>query len=354
MIIGITGGDGFIGYHTYTYLKYATDHDVIKLDKDFGMDVRIKECDWVIHLAGMNRGDENEIYETNVRLTAYLIESISENTKILFASSQQAEEENLYGASKRDCEQMLKDDNPHHKSIRIPNVFGPFCKPNYNSFVATFCHKLCNDEEPEVMVDNTVQLTFVTDVVKMFIEQVETGDVFTPLPHEFIKVTEVLEVLKDYKTQYGLGGKIPNLDTNFKKHLFNTFRSYMNHEDRLFPTITHSDDRGELAELVNVDMSEGLVFTSFTNPGYTRGQHFHTRKFERFCVLEGKAIIRLRKINSDEIIEYEVSGDEIQFIDMPIFYTHNIENVGKTQMRAIFWVSEKHIPEDPDTYAEPV
>ena len=353
MIIGITGGDGFIGYHTYTYLKYATEHEVIKLDRDFGKDVRLKECDWVIHLAGMNRGDENEIYETNIRLTAYLLESIAEDTKILFASSLQAEEDNLYGASKRECEEMLREANPSHRSIRIPNVFGPFCKPNYNSFVATFCHKLCNGEEPEVMVDNNVQLAFVTDVVKMFIEQIETGAI-NPLPHEFKKVTEVLEMLKGYKTQYGLGGKIPNLDTNFKKHLFNTFRSYMNHEDRLFPTITHSDDRGDLAELVNVDMSEGLVFTSFTNPGYIRGQHFHTRKFERFCVLDGEAIIRLRKIDSDDIIEYEVSGDEIQFIDMPIFYTHNIENVGKTQMRAIFWVSEKHIPEDPDTYAEPV
>ena len=353
MIIGITGGNGFIGYHTYTYLKYATEHEVIKLDRDFGKDVRLKECDWVIHLAGMNRGDEDEIYETNIRLTAYLLENIAEDTKILFASSMQAEEDNLYGASKRECEDMLINNNVQHKLIRLPNVFGPFCKPNYNSFVATFCHKLCNDEEPEVMVDNIVQLTFVTDVVKMFIEQIET-DTISPLPHEFIKVTEVLEMLKGYKTQYGLGGKIPNLDTNFKKHLFNTFRSYMNHEDRLFPTITHSDDRGDLAELVNVDMSEGLVFTSFTNPGYIRGQHFHTRKFERFCVLDGEAIIRLRKIDSDDIIEYEVSGDEIQFIDMPIFYTHNIENVGKTQMRAIFWVSEKHIPEDPDTYAEPV
>ena len=309
MIIGITGGDGFIGYHTYTYLKYATEHEVIKLDKDFGKDVRLKECDWVIHLAGMNRGDEDEIYETNIRLTAYLLENIAEDTKILFASSMQAEEDNLYGASKRECEDML--------------------------------------------INNNVQLAFVTDVVKMFIEQIETGAI-NPLPHEFKKVTEVLEMLKGYKAQYGFGGKIPNLDTNFKKHLFNTFRSYMNHEDRLFPTITHSDDRGDLAELVNVDMSEGLVFTSFTNPGYIRGQHFHTRKFERFCVLDGEAIIRLRKIDSDDIIEYEVSGDEIQFIDMPIFYTHNIENVGKTKMRAIFWVSEKHIPEDPDTYAEPV
>jgi UDP-2-acetamido-2,6-beta-L-arabino-hexul-4-ose reductase len=354
MKIGITGSEGFIGYHTYTYLKYATDHDAIKLNRDFGKDIRIKECDWVIHLAGMNRGDENEVYETNVRLTSNLLESIVDDTKILFASSHLAEEDNLYGASKRDCEEMLKDADPNHKSIRIPNVFGPFCKPNYNSFVATFCYKLCNDETPEVLVDNTVQLTFVTDVVKALLEQIEEDDIITPLPSKFIKVTEVLEMLKDYKKQYGLNGKIPNLNTNFKRHLFNTFRSYMNYEDRLFPTTTHSDDRGELAELVNVDMSEGLVFTSFTNPTFKRGQHFHIRKFERFCVVGGEAIIRMRKIGDNKIDEYRVSGNEIKVIDMPVFYTHHIENVGRGLLRTVFWISERVNKDDTDTYWEDV
>ena len=353
MIIGITGGDGFIGYHTYVYLKYTTEHEVIKLDRNFIDDDRIKECDWVIHLAGMNRGDVEEIYQTNIQLTSDLLNSISDDTKVLFASSQQAEEDNLYGASKRKCEEMLRDANSHHRSIRIPNVFGPFCKPNYNSFVATFCHKLCNDEEPEVIVDNTVQLTFVTDVVKMFIELIET-DTINPLPHEFTKVTEVLEMLKSYKTKYLADGKIPNLDTKFKKNLFNTFRSYMKHDDRLFSTITHSDERGDLAELANVDMSEGLVFTSITNSGFKRGEHFHTRKFERFCVIDGEAVIRLRKVETDEMVEYNVSGKEIKFIDMPIFYTHNIENTGKTKLRTIFWVSELLDKNDTDTYWEDV
>ena len=353
MKIGITGSSGFIGYHTYTYLKYATDYDVIEIGRDFNNDKSIKNCDWIIHLAGMNRGDDKEIYQTNVQLTSDLLNNISDDTKVLFASSQQAEEDNLYGASKLECEEMLRDANSHHRSIRIPNVFGPFCKPNYNSFVATFCHKLCNDEEPEVMVDNTVQLTFVTDVVKMFIELIET-DTINPLPHEFIKVTEVLKMLKSYKIKYGHGGKIPNLNTDFKKHLFNTFRSYINHEDRLFPTIKHSDKRGELTELVNVDMSEGLVFTSFTNPSFKRGEHFHTRKFERFCVISGEAIIRMRKIGSDIVDEYKVSGSEIQVIDMPVFYTHHIENIGKETLKTIFWVSEKVNLDDKDTYWESV
>jgi len=350
MKIGITGVNGFIGYHTYTYIKYATDLEPIKLKRDFVNDDRLKDCDWVIHLAGMNRGEDDDIYKTNIQLTSDLLDSISEKTRVIFTSSTQSN--SVYADSKKVCETMLSESVGNHKTLKLPNVFGPFGKPNYNSFVATFCHKLCNGEEPKIIQDNSVELIFVTDVVRGFISIINGEGV--SLNTKKIKVTEVLKMLNDYKTQYGFGGKIPKLDTDFKKHLFNTFRSYMNHEDRLFPTITHSDQRGELAELVNVDMSEGLVFTSFTNPTYVRGEHFHTRKFERFCVLDGKAIIRLRKIGTDEVIEYKVSGDEIQFIDMPTFYTHNIENVGKTQMRAIFWVSEKYVEDDPDTYHEKV
>ena len=350
MKIGITGVNGFIGYHTYTYIKYATDLEPIKLKRDFVNDDRLKDCDWVIHLAGMNRGEDDDIYKTNIQLTSDLLDSISEKTRVIFTSSTQSN--SVYADSKKVCETMLSESVGNHKTLKLPNVFGPFGKPNYNSFVATFCHKLCNGEEPKIIQDNSVELIFVTDFFWLFISIINGEDV--SLNTKKIKVTEVLKMLNDYKTQYGFGGKIPKLDTDFKKHLFNTFRSYMNHEDRLFPTITHSDQRGELAELVNVDMSEGLVFTSFTNPTYVRGEHFHTRKFERFCVLDGKAIIRLRKIGTDEVIEYKVSGDEIQFIDMPTFYTHNIENVGKTQMRAIFWVSEKYVEDDPDTYYEKV
>jgi len=351
MKIGITGVTGFIGYHTYTYIKYATDLEPIKLKRDFVNDDRLKDCDWVIHLAGMNRGDDDVVYKNNIQLTSDLLDNISEKTRVIFASSIQSN--SIYADSKKVCENMLLESIGNHKTLKLSNVFGPFGKPNYNSFIATFCHKLCNGEEPKIIQDNSVELIFVTDVVKEFVSII--NDEYTPiLPTTKIKVSEILEMLTDYKTQYGVEGKIPKLDTNFKKNLFNTFRSYMNHEERLFSTITHSDERGELAELVNVDMSEGLVFTSFTNPNHVRGEHFHTHKFERFCVLDGKAIIRLRKVGTDDIIEYKVSGDDIQFIDMPIFYTHNIENVGKTQMRAIFWVSEKYHEDDPDTYYEEV
>ena len=351
MKVGITGGEGFIGYHTYTYIKYATDFESIKLNRDFANDKRLKECDWIIHLAGMNRGDSEELYKTNIQLTSDLLDKISDKTRVIFASSTQSD--SIYADSKKVCETMLSESAGNHKSVHLPNVFGPFGKPNYNSFVATFCHKLCNGEEPTIIEDNAVELIFVTDVVKEFISIID-GEYIPIQSTTKINVKEVLDILTSYKNNYLMKNILPELLTDFQKNLFNTFRSYINHGDRLFPTTTHSDDRGSLAELTAVNMSQGLVFTSDTNPGYVRGEHFHTRKFERFCVVDGEATIRLRKIGTDDIIEYKVSGDDIHVIDMPIFYTHNIENTGKKMMRAVFWVSEQYVDNDADTYYEKV
>ena len=220
MIIGITGGDGFIGYHTYTYIKYATDLEPIKLKRDFVNDDRLKDCDWVIHLAGMNRGKDDDIYKTNIQLTSDLLDSISEKTRVIFTSSTQSN--SVYADSKKVCETMLSESVGNHKTLKLPNVFGPFGKPNYNSFVATFCHKLCNVEEPKIIQDNSVELIFVTDVVRGYISIINVE--YVSLNSKKIKVTEVLKMLNDYKTQYGFGGKIPKLDTDFKKHLFNIFR----------------------------------------------------------------------------------------------------------------------------------
>ena len=350
MKIGITGGEGFIGYHTYTYFKYATDFEPIKLDRDFANDVRLKECEWVIHLAGMNRGDEKELYNTNIELTTKLLNNITDKTKIIFASSTQADNESLYGKSKRKCENMIMDNSPNHKILRIVNVFGPFCKPNYNSFIATFCYKLCNEEQPKIITDNEVELVFVTDVVKEFMSVINKEHYEKSIIK--IKVSEVLEILSTYKNNYLTAGSIGKLDKGFYSNLFNTFRSYMKPEDRLISTTLHEDERGGLTELASTTMSEGLVFTSNTNPGYKRGEHFHSRKFERFCVVEGEAAIRLRKIGTDEVFEYNVSGGDIKVIDMPIFYTHNIENTGDELMTAVFWISELYNEKDPDTFYE--
>jgi len=356
MKIGITGGDGFIGYHTYYNLKYTTDWDIVKLDRAFEFDKRIKECDWVIHLAGMNRGDKDEIRKTNIELTQVLLDSVKTGCNIIFSSSTQAELDNSYGDCKLDCEQMIQNWCQQYGgkfyNLRIPNVFGPFCKPNYNSFIATFCYNLCNDEDIKITNDSTVNLIYVNDVVQEFKNCIE-GKTQAFKTTE-ITVSDVSKLLTYFSNCYFDDGRIPDLNNDFDRNLFNTFISYIPTDKRLLKTELHSDERGSLTELAKVDLSEGQVFFSTTNKGYVRGQHFHMRKFERFCVVDGKAVIRIRKMGSDKVYEYEVSGDDIKVIDMPVLHTHNIENIGKEKLTAVFWISEIYDDKNPDTFFEEV
>jgi len=361
MRVGITGAAGFIGYNTYQYLKYATEHNPVALKRDFWDDPRIKDCSWIIHLAGMNRGKDEDVFNTNIELAIKLRDAISKGTTVIVASSTQANDRSTaYAKSKREVESILAN----HVRLRIPNVFGPFCKPNYNSFVATFCHKLCNDEEPEIINDGTVQLIHVSELIYTFVDIINNAIFDDELLEDWqvtgVDVSEVLEQLKYYKDTYLTEGRIPTISDNFEKDLFNTFVNYIPKDKRLIDTVMHSDDRGDLTEIVKVDGSEGQVFFSTTNPGFTRGNHVHFRKFERFCVIDGEAIITLRRIGEDSKgiqypkLEYKVSGDKIQFIDMPVGYTHSIKNIGKNILTTVFWISELYDEDDPDTYFEEV
>ena len=357
MKIGITGGNGFIGYHTYNNLKYTTKHKIIKLNKDFSNDKRIKKCDWVIHLAGMNRSNGHDnLYTENIELTNKLVESVSKGTNIMFASSTQADSESLYGKAKVECEQIIQlwcqQYGGKFYNLRIPNVFGPFCKPNYNSFVATFCHNLCSGKDVKVTEDKYINLIYVNDVVEEF-KKCIGGDEPSFRTSEIL-VSEVAERLSYFRDSYFDGGMIPKIDTTFDLNLFNTFLSYVPHKKRLIDTELFSDERGSLTELAKVDGSEGQVFFSTTNPGKVRGEHFHMRKFERFCVVDGEATIRIRKMGSKKPYEYKVSGDDIKVIDMPLLYTHNIENTGKKKLTTVFWINEIFNKQDADTYGEKV
>jgi len=356
MKVGITGATGFIGYHTYHTLRLTTDWEVIALDRNFKDDPRIKECDWVIHLAGKNRGSNDSILVHNVGMASQLKDAVSRECKIIFASSTQVDdlpdllpkalsEQYTYAWSKLRGEEILEG----HKSFRIPNVFGEFGRPNYNSFVATFAHKICNGGEPEILEDNYVRLVHVSDVVKVFKYYIETGNA-TPFRSQGHLVSSILEQFKIWHKTYSQGGVVPPFDNSFDLKMFNTFRSFIELEDRLFPTTPHSDDRGTLTEVVDFSPSWGKVFTSTTNPGFTRGGHYHLHKFERFCVISGEATIRMRKIGTDEILNYEVSGNKIEVVDMPTFYTHDITNTGKGKMTAIFWTTKG----DEDNYWEDV
>ena len=258
MKIGITGGYGFIGYHTYYNLKFTTDWDVVRLDKDFYNDERIKDCDWIIHLAGVNRGDEDELYKQNIDLTQLLLDSVKSNCNIVFSSSTHAETNTTYGLCKAECEQMIQNWCQQYGgkfyNLRIPNVFGPFCKPNYNSFVATFCDKICDGVKPDIKNDSDVNLIYVRDVVEQLKNCVNGDD------YEFkttkVKVSEVAEQLYYYKDVYFNEGKIPNLNNDFDRNLFNTFITYLDDDVRLLDTELHEDDRGSLTELLRCDSSE--------------------------------------------------------------------------------------------------
>tara|TARA_R110002012_G_scaffold297055_2_gene494868 strand:- start:154 stop:1224 length:1071 start_codon:yes stop_codon:yes gene_type:complete len=354
--VGITGGYGFIGYHTYYNLKFTTDWDVIRLDKDFYNDKRIKECDWIIHLAGVNRGDEDEMYKQNIDLTQLLLDSVKSGCNIIFSSSTHAESDTSYGLCKLECEQMIQTWCQQYGgkfyNLRIPNVFGPFCKPNYNSFVATFCDKISKGKDVNLIKDNNVNLIYVKDVVEQFKNCIRTGKYHFNSTQ--VKVSEVAKQLSHYKNDYFGEAKIPNLNNSFYRNLFNTFISYLNNDDRLLKTKLHTDDRGSLTELLRCNSSEGQLFFSTTNPNYVRGQHFHMTKFERFCVIKGNAKISMRKMGSDKIKDYIVSGDDIKLFDTPVMYTHNIENIGSGDMVAIFWVSKLLNENDVDTYWEDV
>ena len=235
-------------------------------------------------------------------------------------------------------------------NLRIPNVFGPFCKPNYNSFVATFCYNLCNGKDIKVTNDDTVNLVYVNDVVEEFKNCID-GKTQSFKTTE-MTVSDVSELLTYFSNCYFDDGRIPDLNNNFDRNLFNTFISYIPTDKRLLKTELHNDERGSLTELAKVDSSEGQVFFSTTNKGYIRGEHFHMRKFERFCVVDGAAAIRIRKLGTDDIQEYRVSGNNIEIIDMPVLHTHDIKNIGNDKLTTIFWISELYDKDNPDTYGE--
>ena len=366
--VGITGQSGFMGSHLCNFLKTKEDQiEIIDFKRNFfesdvDLESFVKKCDVIVHIAAMNRHEDQEvIYNTNVGLVKKLVNAC-ENTqttpKILFSSSSQEDKDNLYGKSKRDGRQLLenwsKETGGAVTSLIIPNVFGPFGKPNYNSFIATFCDKIIKGESPTIINDSLVNLIYINELSEEFYKEIvlETKGVKTiRVEHTSSKkVSEILTLLKEYKASYYDEGKVPNTPINsFELSLFNTFTSFIskNYFPRKF--IQHSDNRGAFVEIMRAGVS-GQTSYSTTVPGITRGNHYHTRKVERFAVISGKASIQLRKIDSDEVFEYILDGDEPAYVDMPIWYTHNITNIGDTELITLFWINEPYDPKDADTY----
>lgn len=367
--VGITGQTGFIGTHLYNTLGLYKDkferipfEDSYFESKDILNQFVIK-CDVIVHLAAMNRhNDPDVIYNTNIQLVKQLILACTETSSkphILFSSSTQEERDNLYGKSKKEGRQLLEEwaekNNTKFTGFIIPNVFGPFGHPYYNSVVATFCHQLTHNQLPKIDIDGEIKLIYVAELVNEILIKISNSmaseSVF--INHtSSIKVSELLAKLTEFKNNYFSKGEIPSLNNTFDRNLFNTFLCYIDHKIFFpFNLKLNTDERGSFVETIKLN-SGGQVSFSTTIPGITRGNHFHTRKAERFAVIKGKARIDLRRVGTDEIFSFQLEGNNSSFVDMPIWFTHNITNIGKDELYTIFWINEHFDANDTDTFFE--
>jgi UDP-2-acetamido-2,6-beta-L-arabino-hexul-4-ose reductase len=369
--IGITGQSGFIGTHLYNFLGLKKDEVTrISFQDDFfseqaKLESFVKQCDAIVHLAALNRHDDAQtIYDTNIGLVKKLIAAL-ENTKskphLLFSSSTQEERDNVFGKSKREGRGMLaqwaEENGALFTGMVIPNVFGPFGIPYYNSVVATFSHQLTHNENPKIEVDAQLKLIYISDLVQLiyYLISNRVSDLEFKVPAtDEAKVTEILTLFQSFKALYLEKGIFPDLNDPFERNLFNTFVCYLDIENYYpFKLKQNKDERGSFIETIKLN-SGGQVSFSTTRPGITRGNHFHTRKSERFAVIKGKALIQLRKVGTDKVLNFELDGSEPAYVDMPVWYTHNITNIGDEDLYTIFWINEFFDSADPDTFFEKV
>lgn len=366
--IVITGSNGFIGKNLNCYLASSEQYSIETICKNDTKETirnKLQDADIIFHLAGANRPkDENEFKDTNVKFTEEIIdiaESGTKSFKFIYASSIQATLENPYGRSKLDGELILKQKIRKGELIiyRLPGVFGKWCKPNYNSVVATFCYNISRELPIQINDENhTLTLVYIDDVINSFANQInnrnENGSVIYPEVDPIKKITlkELSDLIVDFKKRRK-ELKIPNIAEPFIKKLYSTYLSYLPEDQFSNQADVKMDNRGSLFEILKSENS-GQIFVSTTLPGITRGNHYHHTKTEKFIVIQGEGVIRFRKIDSQEIIQYNVTGKNPEIVDIPTGYTHNITNTGTEIMITIFWANEIFNPSVPDTYFKEV
>jgi UDP-2-acetamido-2,6-beta-L-arabino-hexul-4-ose reductase len=369
LTVGVTGPGGFVAGHLAQRLRREEGVRVELFPREVWSDPEslaelVGRCDTLVHLAGMNRGPDDEVLRVNVSLARQLAKALhatSDPPHVIFASSTQRDQDNAYGRSKLKCEEIFRDWSAASggplSTMVIPNVYGAGCKPFYNSVVATFCHQLARGQRPEILVDRPVEFLGVTELVTCILEETESPPRGLRLRRVDgtvrMKVSELRDLLDSFRRDYFEREVVPDLADPVRASLYATFLSYVELDQHRHRPQLRSDPRGSLYEVIKL-ANGGQVFFSTTRPGVIRGNHYHTRKVEWFCVVRGEAVIRMRRIGSWDVREFRVSGDAPEFISIPVFCTHSIENVGEEELLTMFWCNEIFDADDPDTHFEKV
>lgn len=365
MRIGVTGASGFLGWHLRALLHAHDEHTVVPIARDaFDDRTRLRDqvagCDVIVHLAGMNRGDEADILRVNTALATDLtaaFDAAGVYPHVVFANSTHAARDSAYGKSKRRAAELLarwaERAGGDFSDVVFPHLFGEGGRPFYNSGVATFCHQLAHGENPRIIEDVELELVHAQTAARALLATViERRLGVVRVFGKRLLVSEVLVRLRQMAEQYR-SQLIPQLADVLDLELFNTYRSYLFPQGYPVTLALRSDVRGTLFEAVRT-LHSGQTFISLTRPGITRGNHYHRHKIERFLVIHGEAAIRVRRLLYPQVHEFRVSGSAPGYVDMPTFHTHEITNVGAGELLTLFWSHELFDPRDPDTYSEQV
>jgi UDP-2-acetamido-2,6-beta-L-arabino-hexul-4-ose reductase len=360
MRVLITGAEGLLGWHLRCRLHAEKSIAVIPCNRAAFADTdafasMVRSADAIVHVAGVNRGDDGEIERTNIALAERIVEHLDRAGSvphIIYASSIHEDRDTPYGRSKRRAGEILQRAGGVLTWLTLPHVFGEGGRPFYNSVVSTFCHQLARRETPRIQVDGDLELVHAQQVADVVLTQLQAREPRVRVKGVGLTVSELLARLGTLAAEYGRN-VIPDLRDPFELRLFNTYRSYLFPQAYPVELDLRVDSRGELFEAVR-GHSGGQTFLSHTRPGITRGNHYHRRKVERFLVIAGSARIRIRPLFRGSASEFSVSGEKPVFIDMPTFHTHNITNVGDRDLLTLFWTNEIFDPSDPDTFAEEV
>lgn len=371
MKVLVTGAKGFIAKNLISELCRREDVEVMPFDLDTPdemLDKYCKACDFVFNLAGINRPERVEAFmEGNFGFATTLVNTLQKYNNlcpVMSASSIQAALDNPYGRSKKAGEDMMfaygRNTGAPVYIYRFANVFGKWCRPNYNSAIATFCHNIAHNQPIQVNDRATVMhLVYIDDVVEELLHALdgqphinEAGYGYVPVEYE-TTLGEIVDLLHSFEESRRTL-VVPDMTAgSLEKKLYSTYLSYLPKDKFSYPLLMHVDNRGSFTEILR-STDRGQLSVNISRPGVTKGNHWHHTKNEKFLVVSGKALVRFRKVGTDEIIEYHVNGDKMEVVDIPTGYTHSITNVGDNDLVTLIWCNECYDPKDPDTIQEAV